>query len=351
MSNQTPEYTNKEIIFKTLNDLSFESMDTISKNSTDKPNLLLNKLKEFSNNSKNNTNFQNKKFLIKFEDIISLLQYTLEAQNKIYEINDNEIETLKKLSESFIHNISNDIILFDSIEELNIIKNKSITTKVTKNTFLHTKKNPRNFNSNFKSQSQQNLINSNSSKNIIQVSKSYYKSFNKNNKNLVQTRSRVNLNRSMQRRSVKNIMDTSNSNNCESTKRKFNHSMQKRKNKKINNEKEENTSMICGKTNRNSFIAKKKNEIYNSKCDKENRNTINIEKNNISKDKKEKEKEIIYYDKSLNLGMKRRVIGTGVHKPSNMANKLLLKGRQFIKDFNGLSEKDKKENIFLKKKY
>ena len=342
-------YTNKEIIFKTLNELPFENIipDTSPKNNIDKPNLLLNKLKEFSNNSKNCNTFQNKKFLITFDDIISLLQYTLEAQNKIYEINDNEIETLKKLSESFINNISNDIIILDSIEELNTIKNKSITTKITKNTLFNTKNNPKIFNNNFQPQSPKNLISSNSCKNIIQTSKSYYKTFNKNNKNLAQTRSRFNLNKSMQRRSAKNIMDINNTNNYDSTKKKLNRSMQKRKTKKINNENDEDASII--KTHRNSLIVKKKNEIDNNKCDKENKNTINIGKNSVNKDKKEKG--IIYYDKSLNLGIKKRIVGAGIYKPSNMANKLLLKGRQFINDFNGLSEQDKKEHVCIKKKY
>ena len=352
MTNQNSEFTNKEIIFKSLNDLSFESIipDTSIQNNIDKPNLLLNKLKEFSNNSINSNTFQNKKFLLTFEEIISLLQYTLETQNKINEINDNETEILKKLSEDFIHNISNDIIIFESMEELNIIKNKSITTCVTKNTFLTTKKNPKIFNNNFRPKSPKNLTKNNSAQNIIQTSKSYYKTYIKKNKILTQTKSRINLNKSMQKRSTKNILDVDNSNNYESIKIKLNHSMQRRKTKKIINEKEEDASIIYGKTSRNSFISKKKNKINsNNKYNKENINSMNLGKNNVNKDKKENG--IIYYDKSLNFGIKKRILGSGTYKPSTIANKLLLKGRQFINDFNGLSEHDKKENVFNRKKY
>ena len=95
-----------------------------SQNSTQKLNYLLKFLQDFSNrydlDSKNILSY--KKFLLTFNDIISLIKEAIEYQNKIVELDNSEKEKIREISQDYINNLSYTIFSYDKID---ILKNES----------------------------------------------------------------------------------------------------------------------------------------------------------------------------------------------------------------------------------
>ena len=103
-------------------------------------NILLNSLKDFSNkyNSDDRKILSNKKFLLTFNELISLIKEAIETQVKIFETDANQIETLKNLTQDFINDLSYNIFSYEKIEvkqhqKINNIKNPTIKNKTINN--------------------------------------------------------------------------------------------------------------------------------------------------------------------------------------------------------------------------
>ena len=105
-----------------------------------KSNILLSSLNDFSNkyNSDDRKILSNKKFLLTFNELISLIKEAIQTQVKIYETDANQIETLKNLTQDFINDLSYNIFSFDKIEinqlqQNNYIKNTSLKNRTINN--------------------------------------------------------------------------------------------------------------------------------------------------------------------------------------------------------------------------
>ena len=121
---------------------------------------------------------------------------------------------------------------------------------------------------------------------------------------------------------------------------KLNKSVEKRRNKKekekeLNKSKNSNSLSIftaCENLKNSSFIAKVSKQRKTS-CNEQN---ININKNN---------RRNTYYNQyqDYGIGIKKKILGNNIIRPSNMANKLLLKGINYINEFKNLKEEESKK--------
>ena len=94
----------------------------------DKPSIknecLLQAVKDFSKRYDNDNRhiLKNKKFLVNFSDLMTLIKETIDFQNKIISLCASEIDKLKDIAQDFINNLSYTIFSFEKID----ISNKDI---------------------------------------------------------------------------------------------------------------------------------------------------------------------------------------------------------------------------------
>lgn len=356
-------------------------------------NLLLNSLKDFSVKYElDNQNEQ--KFIIDFNELISLISLTLETQIKLYNCLLSESDNLKNISQEFINNLIYYIYSYKKFEKINNdksstknvksffekentsinankTKSKKVISIVNKNPYYWIAKGKVSNNENIKNEKYKESKNSHEhikSENNInnecdQNTKSYFrrswglKLFSpekiKNDEKMKNESKNKNcLNRSVERRHY-TIFSNFASNEKENLKKRINKSNEKRKsalnikNENKNKNKALSIYTVCQNLRSSSFLSKnhknreficteklekKENNIYDSNL------TINLGRN--------ESKNLALSNKNINMGVKKKIITNNVPKPSNLANKLLQNGRKFIKEFNGIKEEERKKQYY-----
>ena len=369
-------------------------------------NLLLDYLKDFSVKYEMDEKLISKdiKFVITFDELISLIRYSLESQIKINEHSKDETDNLKILSQDFINNITYYIFSYEKVEKIEkpLSKNKNISDSNKENINVNgnNKKNKKSLCS-IISKSPSYWVEAQKTRNnknkVIHVEKSTLNNQNNKNKNNIESKnsykktvvhkifspknddrfkskfpknenkSKKVLNRSAVKRYSSLISDSSNNNR----KKKLNKSDEKRKSVIMDKTKKnvsKNLSIFtaCENLKSSSFILKNKNhsffstEQYDKNDNKKNSNNYNSNINfnlnqindknyksnsNINMNKKANTK-IVYYDHNLNLNVKKQIIMGNVFKPSTFANKLLQNGMKYITEFNGMKEEERKKQLY-----
>ena len=369
-------------------------------------NLLLDYLKDFSVKYEMDEKIISKdiKFVITFDELISLIRYSLESQIKINEHSKDETDNLKTLSQDFINNITYYIFSYEKVEKIEkpLSKNKNIldSNKENINVNGNNKKNKKSLCS-IISKSPSYWVEAQKTRNnknkVIHAEKSTLNNHNNKNKNNIESKnsyrktvvhkifspknddrfkskfpknenkSKKVLNRSAVKRYSTILSDSSNNNR----KKKLNKSDEKRKSVIMDKTKKnvsKNLSIFtaCENLKSSSFILKNKNhsffstEKYDKNDNKKNRDNYNSNINfnfnqindkncksnsNINMNKKANTK-IVYYDHNLNLNVKKQIIMGNVFKPSTFANKLLQNGMKYITEFNGMKEEEKKKQLY-----
>ena len=332
----------------TYNDSILKSLKDSQYFLSNKSNILLNSLKEFSNryDLDDRKIMKSKKFLISFNDLITIVKFALEFQIKI---NNSLNEYLNEISQDFINNLSYYIFSFEKVD---ISKQNDYYTNYNTYNSVYSENNKKTtkYNKNIKSdEEKQNInrnkkikVNNNNRKNIS-ANRSLYlnikspknkKEKNKINENEI-NKSRRN-NKSVEKRSKSNADFVLNiSKNQENNKKNINKSTDKRKNikeKDLNKNRNTNSFSIftvCENLKNSSFIIKT-SKTRKASCIEQN--------NNNNKNKKN-----TYYNQYQNIGIKKQILGNNIIRPSNMANKLLQKGIKYINDFANLKEEENKK--------
>lgn len=353
------------------NDPMEKSLQESKYSSQNKSNILLNVLKDFSvrYDLDDRRIMKHKKFILSFEDLISLIKFALEFQIRINN-SLNLKDYLNEISQDFINNLSYYIFSYEKIDmnqynNININNNyntynTNLNNKNYKN-IINAKKFPLNTNQEDKKRKQEEQIYffSPNIKEKIQDKKSYYKqnnnivispkNINKNkDKKIEEIKNKKRLNRSHIKRKNVYIEDFENNTLFEeenNRKQKLNKSTEKRKNLK--------NDTIFENKNRNSLsIFKACENIKGSrlilKCTKSRRlSGVDIKDNknisNYNSINMKKYDKTVYYDKNLNIGVKKKIISNNIIRPSNMANKLLQRGMKYITDFKDLKEEENKK--------
>lgn len=378
----------------------------VKSNTINNQNILLDHLKDFSVKYEMDEKLISKdiKFVITFDELISLIRYSLESQIKINEHSKEEKENLKTLSQDFINNISYYIFSYEKVEKIEkpLSKNTHIASSNKENINVNgnNKKNKKSLcsiiskspsywveaqktrnNKNKVIQAEKSTLNSrtNKNKNNIESKNSYkrttvHKVFSPKNedrfKNKLpknENKSKKVLNRSAVKRYSAILSDSSNNNR----RKQLNKSDEKRKSVIMDKTKKNVTKNLsiftaCENLKSSSFILKNKNhsffstELYDKNDNKKNSNNYNSNNNlnlnqnndkncksnaNLNMNKKANTK-IVYYDHNLNLNVKKQIIMGNVFKPSTFANKLLQNGMKYITEFNGIKEEEKKKQLY-----
>ena len=334
------------------NDSILKSLKESQYHLSDKSNILLNSLKEFSNryDLDDRKIMKSKKFLISFKDLINLIKFALEFQIKI---SNSLNECYNEISQDFINNLSYYIFSFDKIDvckqnEYYTKNNKNLNSSDKfsninqKNNKIIKKKNEEEKQNIYKNK----LIKYDKNQKNIKEKRSLYlnikspiNKIKKNKKNeTVINHSRKN-NKSAEKRSRSNAYFTLDSLKNEDNKKKIlNKSVEKRRNmnqkeKTLNKNKNTNSFSIftaCENIKNSSFIIKLKNS----------RKSSYIEQNKTNKKKN------TYYNQHENYIIKKEIFANNIIRPSNMANKLLQKGIKYINDFANLKEEECKKKYY-----
>ena len=157
-----------------LTDNSEKEIQNTTPNLLPKIEYLLKAIKDFSSRyDKDNRNIlKNKKFLVTFDDLMTLIKDTINSQNKINDLNDSEIEKLKDVTQDFINNLSYTIFSFEKIDALNkddksnlnsstnIQKKNSFNTLNSKNSLFNSNSNSNKINGNI-------VVNKNNNRNFL----------------------------------------------------------------------------------------------------------------------------------------------------------------------------------------
>ena len=373
-------------------------------------NLLLDNLKDFSVKYEMDEKLISKdiKFVITFDELISLIRFSLESQIKINEHSKDESDYLKTISKDFINNLSYYIFSYEKVEKMQrpISKNTNVSYSNKENISINgnNKKNkkslcsiiskspsywteeqkPKNNNKNKVTHKEKSNLNSRTNKyknnNNIENTNSYrknvaHKLFSpKNNdrfKNKFakkENKTKHVLNRSAVKRYSTVFSESSNNNK----KKKLNKSDEKRKSAIIDKNKKtmnKNLSIFtaCENLKSSSFILKNKNRSFfstehydknetkinnnynsnsNVNINQKNKKNYNSNSNSFLNMSKKSNKKIVYYDHNLNLNVKKQIIMGNVFKPSTFANKLLQNGMKYITEFNGIKEEERKKQFY-----
>ena len=336
------------------NDSLEKSIKENRHSSTNKSNILLNALKDFSvrYDLDDRKIMKSKKFLLSFEDLISLVKFTLEFQIKINN-SLNLKDYLNEISQDFINNLSYYVFSYEKIDT-----NKNNNVNINYNTYnnnLNNKRNekqiniiqtPINYQSEIlkKKKSEEDFSFLNNKSNYLQNIKSYYttqKKVARNNngktkeKKMEEISNKKRVNKSVEKRRNVYMSEFDNKDNNEENKKngKANKSTEKRRNN--NNNKADKSNL----NNLSIFTACENLKYTKSRrfsCIEQKRNKNNLNYYTINNNRKD----------DNNKGVKKQIISNNVIRPSNMANKLLLKGIKYITDFRDLKEEESK-----KKKY
>ena len=379
MSIDTNKLNETEIICQS--ELSFEENnmhnDSIEKSllemkysSLNKSNALINALKEFSvRYDLDRKIMSSKKFILSFNDLISVIKFALEFQIKINN-SLNLKDYLSEITQDFINNLSYYIFSFEKIDTNKTsqnIQNNQNNYYTNYNTYNNNENNKKfnkllNQTQTFvcygerkkrKNEEDTSFISRNKNKNeYIINTKSYFKTNNKNNKlssNNCKTRNKkkeeINnksiINKSVEKRknSIITDFDFIEDNN---KKKNPNKSTEKRRAIKNGNASDfKRTSLniytACENLRGTSSILKSTRSRRLS-CEEQNNNQMIT--NNYKTNTKRFDK-IAYYDQNMN-GVKKQIINSSVFRPSIMANKLLQRGIKYITDFKDLKEEESK---------
>ena len=371
-------------------------------------NTLINALRNFSvkYELEDKKIFKEYKFVILFDELISLIRYSLESQKKLYEYEQDEDGDIKNFTHDFINTISNYINSYEKVEKinpasnlnmemksstnkenisinsykdktrksLNIIKSPSCKVDIKKTKIKKLKKKPtlnktKNYHTNLKSN--KSTINTNNNNNTInptninkkiednnnniQETKYYFKRKNYQKlssifspvkivqtKNQFKKESNIRINKSAERRHIKTSF-TSHFQNKESLKKiNPNKSIEKR-HKNISEKKTENKPLSTYTLG--DFLKSSSFILKNKNKSKEFNTQGEKSSNDIKRDySSNKDKKTVYYNQNMTLGVKKQYIKGNVPRPSNYANKLLQSGIKFITEFNGLKEEEMKKH-------
>ena len=248
-----------------------------------KSNILINSLKTFNENKIENNKT---KFLMNYNDIITLIKLGIEYQIKI----NNSINVYyDEICNDFIQNIKYYFLSFETIN--NNKNNKKINISVNRSQILNIK-----------------------NKQDLKTKK------NKNNDNNINYKKDGN-NKSVEKKSKSRTIYPINLSKNEKNNNKLNKSVEKRKSKEITKNKNTQSFSIftvCENIKNTSFTGKPKR------------------KNNDNKKN-------IYLNQYKNSAIKRQILGNNIIKPSNMANKLLQKGIKYINEFAFMKEEERKK--------
>ena len=178
-------------------ELLTDNLDKVIPNNTPtllpKGEYLLKAIKDFSSRyDKDNRNIlKNKKFLVSFDDLMTLIKDTINSQNSINDLNITQTEKLKDITQDFINNLSYTIFSFEKIETFNdnsylnysmkIPKKNSFNALNSKNNFFSNNK----INANITVTKNNNLIQQNEENTNLQKSKNILYKKNKSSNNLI----------------------------------------------------------------------------------------------------------------------------------------------------------------------
>lgn len=412
-------------------------------------NILLNSLQDFYNRYEKDDRkiLSNKKFVISFTELISLLRETIMSQlkidNLIYTYNDsskNNLINIQKINQKYINDLSYNIFSYDKIDigyGFNIKKKKNIYSNISPNNmkFQNYKKNNKNsynqksyispnnikkeINNIFENIYKEVFINGNNNnpldglnithkkqykkKDISKNKNSHHErnksamlkerkkaplSYNKMSKNNITNNDYQRLNNTVINNISNNISYNSNNFNLnndsynslyknygtfsENKKKlskstnfgnkkltksktfKNNKKFHKSKNSDKNKLKVSDIFLACENINK---IRNSSNKRYLSRSNNNYfHNNINLNENDSFLKKSMKSMGIRniynnsnysdvrgYEELRLNNAMIKRIIVTNTHKPSNLANKLLISGQKYIDDFKEINEEIKKK--------
>ena len=346
-----------------------------------KLNYLIKVIQDFSKryNSDSMNALTDKKFLLSFNQIISLINEVIDYQNKIIELESSEKEKMQNISQDFINKLSYTIFSYEKVEILNNEKNKYKSNKKIRNQILYNKKiskpQPRfNFsNSNIISN---NNIEEDVKKNNNTMSKYFSSNYIAETNNIqIKTKKKDEI---KEKNKLHKVIKCYNSNirSYKNYKTEGNKNFKKEEKIKIN--KNKNLKIISTtfyttnikenynnpKTTRNS--EKKQLNTFNSHLDYSLKNNSVILRSSSLKNKsyKENETNIMAYNfyntfndfeqklldsQPVKEGyiIKGKInIFSKVPKPSILANKLLECSKKYINDYNGVNEEERKKNRF-----
>ena len=392
MSLDTNKLNETEIIYpseldstgkKLYNDFSEKNFLENKYSSINKSNILLNALKDFTvrYDLDDRKIMHSKKFILSFDDLISLVKFALEFQTKINN-SLNLKDYLNEITQDFINNLSYFIFSYEKIDtsknNQNIQNNQNnyYTNYNTFNdngsnkkkrdlypnqTFIYFNELRNNKNDTIQEETSF-LSNDKLKKDSSKNTKTYFKQNNNSltplNKTVKKPKKREiitrtkRFNKSVEKRRSALITD-SGIKEINNRKGKINNNSEKRrltKDETIPENKSKNSISIysvCENLKASSSLLKSSKSRKLS-CTEQNNNKINMNNNynfNTKKDNK-----VIYYDQKMNIGVKKQIISNNVIRPSNMANKLLQKGIKYITEFKDIKkeEETKKRNIKVK---
>ena len=361
---------------------------------------LINALKHFSVKHELNDNKKLKdcKFVVSFDDLITLVKYSLESQKQLNYFFLDELENIKNFTCSFINNIYNYFYSLEKFEKItpipktrnktNFSLNKENTNINTIKTSYTTKTNNNNLRLSDKS------FNCFAEKEISKINQNNKKpklNFNnqtnyKNNKRKINTNTAfINLNMNsndknnyiksyFMRKNYKNLSTISllvesnikKNNTIKSKKIHINKRPEKKFNKVICQtfflNKSESSTEINKRNNKKNNIVKTINYplsivtaldyvknssfVLNNKSKDENNldKKSNLNLNKSMNDITNKDNKLIYYSQNnIVQGVRKKIINRVVPRPSNLANKLLERGIKYITEFNGMEEEEQKK--------
>ena len=354
------------------NDSIEKSLLETKYSSLNKSNALINALKEFSvrYDLDDRKIMNSKRFILSFDDLISVIKFALEFQIKI----SNSLslkDYLSDITQDFINNLSYYIFSYEKIDTSKSsqnIQNNQNNYYTNYNTYNNNGNNKK-FNKQLnqtqtfacygerkkrKNEVDTSFISRNKSKNeYIINTKSYFKPNNKNNKLSSNNRKardkkkeEINnkniANKSIEKRKSSIITDFD---FIEDNNRKKNPNKSTEKRRVIKNgnasdykRKSLNIYTACENLRGTSSILKSTRSRRLS-CEEQSNNQTFISSYKTNTKRFDK---IGYYDQNMNTGVKKQIINNSVIRPSNMANKLLQRGIKYITDFKDLKEEESK---------
>lgn len=350
--------------------------------SLNKSNVLLDALKDFSvrYDLDDKKIMNSKKFILSFEDLISLIKFAIEFQAKVNN-SLNVKDYLNDITQDFINNLSYYIFSYEKIDiskNNQNIQNNQNNYSTNYNTFNENGSNKKKRqlyqsqtfiyynelknNKNNKKIDTSFLSNDKAKRDSAKNTKTYFRKINSplspSNHTLIKPNKKdepkktKRFNKSVGKRRSGLTVDTC-TKEVKNKKGKLKTSEDKRKSAKVEtvpeNKSKNSLSIFSACEN---IRASNSNLLKNSKsrrftCGDQNNNKVHTNNYNGSTKKYDK---VVYYDQKMNLGVKKQIISNNVIRPSNMANQLLQKGIKYITEFKDIKkeEETKKRNIKVK---
>ena len=351
--------------------------------------------------------FKDYKYIVSFDELISLIRYTLESQKKINEYGQEKSNNIKNFTSNYINNISNYINSYEKVEIINPIpkKNNKILSSSNKEPFnINSRRNNKrkssacimqssNCCSNTKKanirqsvkretltkNNQDNLINNQSSINSNHIVNKTSSNINDNNKNITLEEDNNYTKSYFKRKKYKNLSSIlspikklnntgKKENKIKLTKSRLNKSTERRSHKLPYNASNKNGRL---KINLNKSMEKRSNNksvygaiqplsimdvcefirsssfIIKNKNNEENKldKKSNYNSSNSLNDINIKKNEKKQANEKGKPGIIKTILQKNLPRPSNLANKLLEKGIKYISDFNGLKEEEQRKKF------